>query len=76
MFLNGDLDEDFYMTHPDGYIDEDHEHLVCKLQRSLCGLKQSSRMWNKTINDSMIKIGNSINVCPIITFISSAINST
>uniref|UniRef100_A0AAV1U3A9 Reverse transcriptase Ty1/copia-type domain-containing protein n=1 Tax=Peronospora matthiolae TaxID=2874970 RepID=A0AAV1U3A9_9STRA len=56
-FLNGELDEDIYMAQPDGYIDEDHEHFVCKLQRSLYGLKQSPRMWNKTIDEFMIKIG-------------------
>uniref|UniRef100_A0AAV1V8S7 Reverse transcriptase Ty1/copia-type domain-containing protein n=1 Tax=Peronospora matthiolae TaxID=2874970 RepID=A0AAV1V8S7_9STRA len=37
-FLNGKLDEDIYIAQPDGYIDEDHEHFVCKLQRSLYGL--------------------------------------
>uniref|UniRef100_A0AAV1TT43 Reverse transcriptase Ty1/copia-type domain-containing protein n=1 Tax=Peronospora matthiolae TaxID=2874970 RepID=A0AAV1TT43_9STRA len=43
-FLNGELDEDIYMAQPDGYIDEDHEHFVFKLQWSLYGLKQSPRM--------------------------------
>uniref|UniRef100_A0AAV1TXH1 Reverse transcriptase Ty1/copia-type domain-containing protein n=1 Tax=Peronospora matthiolae TaxID=2874970 RepID=A0AAV1TXH1_9STRA len=38
-FLSGELDEDIYMAQPDGYVDEDHEHFVCKLQRSLYGLK-------------------------------------
>uniref|UniRef100_A0AAV1U9J1 Reverse transcriptase Ty1/copia-type domain-containing protein n=1 Tax=Peronospora matthiolae TaxID=2874970 RepID=A0AAV1U9J1_9STRA len=56
-FLNGDLDVDSYMEQLDGYIDEDHEHFVCKLQRSLYGLKESPRMWNKTIDKFMIKIG-------------------
>uniref|UniRef100_A0AAV1TGR4 Reverse transcriptase Ty1/copia-type domain-containing protein n=1 Tax=Peronospora matthiolae TaxID=2874970 RepID=A0AAV1TGR4_9STRA len=56
-FLNGDPDEDIYMAQPDGYTDEDHEHIVCKLQRSLYGLKLSPRKWNKTIDEFMIKIG-------------------
>uniref|UniRef100_A0AAV1UV04 Reverse transcriptase Ty1/copia-type domain-containing protein n=1 Tax=Peronospora matthiolae TaxID=2874970 RepID=A0AAV1UV04_9STRA len=54
--LNGELDEDIYMAQPEGYIDEDHEHFVCKVQRSLYGLKLSPRMWNKTIDEFMIKI--------------------
>ena len=56
-FLNGELDEDIYMVQPDGYIEEEHAHLVCKLQRSLYVLKQSPRMWNKTIDEFMLKIG-------------------
>uniref|UniRef100_H3H942 Integrase catalytic domain-containing protein n=1 Tax=Phytophthora ramorum TaxID=164328 RepID=H3H942_PHYRM len=56
-FLNGVLDEDIYMAQPDGYVDEDHPDHVCKLKRSLYGLKQSPRMWNQTIDDFMLKLG-------------------
>ena len=55
--LNGELDEDIYMAQPDRYIDEHHEHLVCKLQRSQHGLNPLLRKWSKTIDDFMIKIG-------------------
>ena len=55
-FLNGELDEDIYMEQPDGYVDEDHPDYVCKLKRSLYGLKQSPRMWNQTIDDFMLKM--------------------
>ena len=40
-FLNGVLDEEIYMVQPPGYIKDDEEHLVCKLKRTLYGLKQS-----------------------------------
>ena len=40
-FLNGVLDEEIYMAQPPGYIKDDEEHLVCKLKRTLYGLKQS-----------------------------------
>uniref|UniRef100_H3H842 Integrase catalytic domain-containing protein n=1 Tax=Phytophthora ramorum TaxID=164328 RepID=H3H842_PHYRM len=56
-FLNGVLDEDIYMAQPDGYVDEAHPDHVCKLKRSLYGLKQSPRMWNQTIDDFMLKLG-------------------
>lgn len=44
-FLHGSLDEDIYMIQPQGY-EEREEELVCKLQKSLYGLKQASRAWN------------------------------
>ena len=34
-FLNGDLQEDVYMTQPEGFVIEGRENLVCKLKRSL-----------------------------------------
>ena len=40
-FLNGVLDEEIYLVECPGYIKDDEEHLVCKLKRSLYGLKQS-----------------------------------
>ncbi|GJZ16539.1 retrotransposon protein, putative, ty1-copia subclass [Tanacetum coccineum] len=42
-FLNGYLDEDIYMVQPKGFIDPKHPRKVCKLQRSIYGLKQASR---------------------------------
>ena len=56
-FLNGSLDEDIYMAQPDGFIDRAHPDFVCKLKRSLYSLKQSPRMWNKTIDEFMLKLG-------------------
>ena len=53
-FLNGQLDEDIYMTQPDGFSDTANPDCVCKLQRSLYVLKQSPRMLNKTIDDFML----------------------
>ncbi|GJW67787.1 retrotransposon protein, putative, ty1-copia subclass [Tanacetum coccineum] len=42
-FLNGYLDEDIYMVQLEGFIDPKHPRKVCKLQRSIYGLKQASR---------------------------------
>lgn len=48
-FLNGDLDEIVYMQQPSGF--EDDSERICKLRKSLYGLKQSSRCWNKKFTD-------------------------
>ena len=45
-FLNGRLEEEVYMEQPEGYQQPGKEALVCKLKKSLYGLKQSPRCWN------------------------------
>ncbi|KAM1128224.1 hypothetical protein ACFX15_037517 [Malus domestica] len=44
-FLNGDLQEDIYMKQPVGFVERGKENLVCKLNKSIYGLKQVSRQW-------------------------------
>ena len=39
-FLNGNLLEDVYMKQPEGFVDPRNPNKVCKLQRSIYGLKQ------------------------------------
>ena len=38
-FLHGELSEEVYMEQPEGYIEQEQEHLVCILERSIYGLK-------------------------------------
>src|SRR4051812_39181055 len=42
-FLNGNIEEDLYMMQPEGFIDPRNAGKVCKLQRSIYGLKQTSQ---------------------------------
>ena len=44
-FLNGELDEEVYMIQPEGFTSID-ESKVCRIQRSIYGLKQASQSWN------------------------------
>ena len=56
-FLNGKLGEEIYMQQPEGYVKPGEKYLVCKLEKSLYGLKQSSRCWNKAFRESVENIG-------------------
>ena len=42
--LNGNLEEEIYMLQLEGFIAKNQEHMVCKLKRSIYGLKQASRL--------------------------------
>ena len=55
-FLNGELEEDIYMEQPEGYRTGDPIKTACKLKKSLCGLKQSSRTWNSKFNELIVKM--------------------
>ncbi|CAL8994262.1 unnamed protein product, partial [Prunus brigantina] len=53
-FLHGDLEEEIYMSQPEGFKVAGKENWVCKLQKSLYGLKQSPRQWYKRFDRFMI----------------------
>ena len=61
-FLNGNLEEDIYMRQPKGFIAKGQEHMVCKLQRSIYGLKQASWSWNIRFDQAIKIFGFDINL--------------
>lgn len=52
-FLNGTLEEEIFMEQPEGYKVKGKEDMVCLLKKSLYGLKQSPRQWNKRFDGFM-----------------------
>lgn len=39
------MDETTYMNQPSGFVDHTHPNFVCRLRKSLHGLKQAPRAW-------------------------------
>ena len=57
-YLLGKLDEEIYMMQPEGFAKLGmKKDLVCRLLRSLYGLKQAARVWNQKIHAFLVKIG-------------------
>lgn len=54
-YLNGRLKETVYMQQPEMFNDGSKK--VCKLEKSIYGLKQSGRVWNETINNELVQMG-------------------
>uniref|UniRef100_A0A5S6QG42 Retrovirus-related Pol polyprotein from transposon TNT 1-94 n=1 Tax=Trichuris muris TaxID=70415 RepID=A0A5S6QG42_TRIMR len=56
-YLYGQLKEEIYMEQPSGFVCTGSEHLCCKLKKSIYGLKQSGRCWNKLLDQRLRSSG-------------------
>ena len=56
-FLNGYLKEIIYMMQPEGFVAKGQQQKVCKLVRSIYGLKQASRFWNLCFDENIKTYG-------------------
>nr|KAJ0220468.1 hypothetical protein LSAT_V11C200058650 [Lactuca sativa] len=63
-FLNGDLDEEIYMKQPEGFVMPGNEHKVCKLKKSLYGLKQEPKQWHQKFDDVILSNDPSLKLLP------------
>ena len=61
-FLNGYLEESIYMMQPEGFVAKGQHQKVCKLLRSIYGLKQASRSWNLRFDETIKTYGFEQNV--------------
>ena len=62
VFLNGEINEIIYMEQLENYIIEDSKSMVCKLKRSIYGLKQSPHQWYHKFHRIISSFGFAINL--------------
>nr|GEZ64845.1 hypothetical protein [Tanacetum cinerariifolium] len=53
-FLNGNLQEEVYVSQPNGFVDPDNPNHVYKLKKALYGLKQAPRAWYDMLSSFML----------------------
>jgi hypothetical protein len=56
-FLHGQLQEDVYMTQPQGFVHPKFPNHVCKLHKAIYGLRQAPRAWFNRLSDSLLEFG-------------------
>ena len=70
-FLNGNIDETIYMVQPKNFESNDSKQLVCRLKRSIYGLKQTSRQWYRKFDQVITSFGfkeNTVDQCIYLKF--------
>ena len=60
-FLNGELEEEIHMDRPDGFVANGQEGMVCKLLKSLYGLKLAPKQWHEKFDRTLTYAGFVVN---------------
>ena len=56
-YLNSPIKEDLFMRQPEGFVDEKYPNHVCKLAKSMYGLRQAGRDWNEYLHQVLSNLG-------------------
>jgi hypothetical protein len=56
-FLNGELQEEIFMSQPEGCVKKGNETKVCLLNKVVYGLKQSAHAWNQRLRNVLVELG-------------------
>ncbi|KAE8655983.1 Phosphatidylinositol/phosphatidylcholine transfer protein SFH1 [Hibiscus syriacus] len=68
-FLHGNLEEEIYMLQSEGFEEDEKKNLVCRLNKSLYGLKYALRCWYKRFDSFIMCLGyNRLNADPCVYF--------
>ena len=54
-FLNSEIEEDVYVTQPEGFKDPHHSKYVFKLKKALYGLKQAQKAWYENLTNHLLE---------------------
>jgi hypothetical protein len=56
-FLNGENEEEVYLEQPYGFVIHEKESHVCRLKKSMYGLKQTPRAWYENNDGYLMSLG-------------------
>jgi hypothetical protein len=56
-FLNGEIEDEFYIEQLEGFVIHDDKSHVCRLKKSMYGLKQAPRAWYEKTDGFLMSLG-------------------
>jgi len=74
-FLHSDLHENVFMLQPQGYVHPQYPNYVCKLHKSLYGLRQTPRSWFSKLSTKLLSLGFSESKADTSLFVLQKFNS-
>jgi len=75
-FLNGDLEEEVYVSQPEGFEEKAKEKHVVKLSKALHGLRQAPRAWNVKLDKSLKTLKFTKCACELVVYTRGSGNAT